>query len=85
MTVIPTADGTAAAQSVQPKPRLIQSCNFRYAGRLSNENVRTLTALHEKFALNATNSLELFLGASLLRSNRCLSLSIPAGQLLPVT
>jgi flagellar motor switch protein FliM len=49
----------------QPKPRTIQSCNFRYAGRLSNENARALTALHEKFALNVTNALELYLGAAL--------------------
>jgi flagellar motor switch protein FliM len=44
---------------------MIHSCNFRYAGRLSNENARALTALHEKFALNVTNSLELYLGTSL--------------------
>ena len=49
----------------QPKPRTIHSCNFRYAGRLSNENARALTAQHEKFAVNVTNSLELYLGASL--------------------
>jgi flagellar motor switch protein FliM len=49
----------------QMKPRSIHSCNFRYAGRLSNENARTLTALHEKFALSVTTSLELYLGASL--------------------
>ena len=48
-----------------PKPRTIHSCNFRYAGRLSNENARALTALHEKFALSVTNSLELYLGTSL--------------------
>ena len=67
MTALPGSDGPliTATQSVQQKPRTIQSCNFRYAGRLSNENVRMLTALHEKFAINATNSLELFLGASL--------------------
>ncbi len=67
MTASPGSAGPliTATQSVQSKPRTIQSCNFRYAGRLSNENVRMLTALHEKFALNATNSLELFLGASL--------------------
>jgi flagellar motor switch protein FliM len=47
------------------KPRSIHSCNFRYAGRLSNENARALTALHEKFAINVTNSLELYLGTSL--------------------
>ncbi|MGA3008811.1 MAG: flagellar motor switch protein FliM [Terracidiphilus sp.] len=67
MTASPGSDGPliTATHSVQPKQRTIQSCNFRYAGRLSNENVRMLTALHEKFAINATNSLELFLGASL--------------------
>jgi flagellar motor switch protein FliM len=67
MTTMPGAGATptAATTATQSRTRSIQSCNFRYAGRLSNENVRTLTALHEKFALNATNSLELFLGASL--------------------
>lgn len=47
------------------KTRTIHSCNFRYAGRLSNENARALTAQHEKFATNVTNSLELYLGTSL--------------------
>jgi len=47
------------------KPRNIHSCNFRYAGRLSNENARLLNALHEKFALNTTTSLELYLGTTL--------------------
>ncbi|MGD0096772.1 MAG: FliM/FliN family flagellar motor switch protein [Terracidiphilus sp.] len=51
--------------SQDQRPRTIHSCNFRYAGRLSNENARTLTALHEKFALNVTTSLELYLGAIL--------------------
>ena len=51
--------------SVQPKARTIHSCNFRYAGRLSNENARALTSLHEKFALNVTNSLEVYLGTSI--------------------
>ncbi len=55
----------AKSRSPQPRPRTIQSCNFRYAGRLSNENARALTALHEKFALNVTNALELYLGAAL--------------------
>src|SRR5271156_913381 len=55
----------AKSRVPQPRPRTIQSCNFRYAGRLSNENARALTALHEKFALNVTNALELYLGAAL--------------------
>jgi flagellar motor switch protein FliM len=49
----------------QLKPRSVQPCDFRYAGRLSNENARTLTSLHEKFALNVKTSLELYLGATL--------------------
>lgn len=49
----------------QPKPRSIHSCNFRYAGRLSNENARALTTQHEKFAANVTTALELYLGATL--------------------
>jgi flagellar motor switch protein FliM len=52
-------------RGVQQRPRAIHSCNFRYAGRLSNENARALTALHEKFAMNVTTSLELYLGTSL--------------------
>ena len=56
---------TARRSEQPPRPRTIHSCNFRYAGRLSNENARALTALHEKFALNVTNSLELYLGTSL--------------------
>ena len=47
------------------KQRMIHPCNFRYAGRLSNENARFLTALHEKFALSVTNALELYLGGSI--------------------
>jgi flagellar motor switch protein FliM len=49
----------------QTKARMIHSCNFRYAGRLSNENARALTALHEKFAMNVTTALELYLGTTL--------------------
>jgi flagellar motor switch protein FliM len=56
---------TASRSEPHLKPRTIHSCNFRYAGRLSNENARALTALHEKFALSVTNSLELYLGTSL--------------------
>jgi len=68
MTASLGADETVkAAESTaqQAKPRTIHPCNFRYASRLSNENARSLTALHEKFALNVTNSLEVYLGASL--------------------
>src|SRR5450432_756450 len=44
--------------------RSIQPCNFRSAGRLSNENARTLTALHEQFARNVSNALDAYLGTA---------------------
>jgi flagellar motor switch protein FliM len=50
---------------VLPKGHTIHSCNFRYAGRLSNENARALTYLHEKFAINVSNSLEAYLGTTI--------------------
>jgi len=59
-----TVDGSRNGMH-QTRKRSIHSCNFRYAGRLSNENARALTGLHEKFAVNVTNALELYLGASL--------------------
>jgi flagellar motor switch protein FliM len=67
VTTSATREGTPVASSdtANAKPRSIQPCNFRYAGRLSNENARTLNSLHEKFALNVTNSLEVYLGTSL--------------------
>ena len=68
MSTYPALDRSVKAakgMTPPPKQRTIHSCNFRYAGRLSNENARALTALHEKFALNVTTALELFLGASL--------------------
>ena len=48
-----------------PPPQNIQPCNFRYAGRLSNDNARTLNSLHEKFAANVASSLEIYLGTTL--------------------
>ena len=56
---------TVKSSLQEPKPRAIHACDFRYAGRLSNENARTLTSLHEKFALNVTTALELYLGGTL--------------------
>jgi len=56
---------SAAAVANPVRERVIQACNFRYAGRLSNENARTLTTLHEKMALNVASALEVYLGATL--------------------
>jgi flagellar motor switch protein FliM len=58
MSTSPVTPEPARARSISP-------CNFRYAGRLSNENARTLTTLHEKLAANVASSLEAYLGASL--------------------
>ena len=41
----------------------VVACNFRSAGRLSNDSTRHLRLLHETFARNAAHSLDLFLGS----------------------
>ena len=67
-------------------------CNFRSAGRLSNESARTLTSLHETMARNLTNSLDVYLGTGLeVRLNSLEQLSmdefkikcLTGGYLLP--
>jgi len=68
MTPLPTSEESkksATSGAERPKPRTVHSCNFRYAGRLSNENARALTTLNEKFADNVATSLALYLGTSL--------------------
>jgi flagellar motor switch protein FliM len=77
-----------AKSTGQPRLRTIHSCNFRYAGRLSNENARALTALHEKFAVNVTNSLEVYLGTSIrlkMLSLEQLALQAYIGAIAPNT
>ncbi len=57
-----------AALSKEPVPmeqRSIQPCNFRSAGRLSNESARTLKTLHEALARNLMNTLDVYLGTAL--------------------
>lgn len=49
---------------INPNPSVLP-CNFRSAGRLSNESARTLTALHEVAARFLTNSLDVYLGTGL--------------------
>ena len=44
------------------RPRTVQACNFRSAGRLSNENARSLTAIHESFARQLASSLDVQMG-----------------------
>lgn len=44
------------------RPRTIHSCNFRSAGRLSNEDARAITAIHENFAQHLSLALDAYLG-----------------------
>jgi flagellar motor switch protein FliM len=57
---------SATSQSTTQKPgparKNVYSCNFRSAGRLSNENARSLTAIHETFARHLASALDAFLG-----------------------
>ncbi len=46
------------------KPRSIYSCNFRSAGRLSNEDARSMTAIQEGFAQHVSSALDAYLGTS---------------------
>lgn len=47
------------------RERSIVPCNFRSAGRLSNDSARHLRTVHESFARNLSHSLDLFLGSAL--------------------
>lgn len=66
----PEAMAGSAKQAVPPKSggpnpqRVVHSCNFRSAGRLSNEDARTLTALHETFAFHLAGALDTYLGTA---------------------
>lgn len=50
-----------------PAPRAsdptISPCDFQSAGRLSNDNIRSLRTMHEAFARSVAHSLDLFLGS----------------------
>ena len=43
----------------------IRPCNFRAAGRISNENARLLTDIHETFAHHLANALDGYLGSGI--------------------
>lgn len=57
---MPDQENTAAA----PKERTVVSCNFHSAGRLSNENARSISAIHESFARNLGTALDLLVGTA---------------------
>jgi flagellar motor switch protein FliM len=50
------------SQLAEAKNRSIHNFDFRMAGRLSNEDARTLTAIHEKFASDLSSALDAYLG-----------------------
>lgn len=58
------AKGVAAPKTVA-KQRTVHSCNFRSAGRMSNEDARALTAIHETFALQLAGALDTYVGTGL--------------------
>ena len=47
------------------RPQSVEPCDFRSAGRLSNENARALTAIHEICARNLAGSLSNYVGTNL--------------------
>jgi flagellar motor switch protein FliM len=46
------------------KPRTVYNCDFRSAGRLSNDDARSLTAMHEGIAQHVSSALDAYLGTS---------------------
>jgi flagellar motor switch protein FliM len=52
----------SASQKTITRQRTVHPCNFRTAGRLSNEHSRLLSALHETFALRLASTLDAYLG-----------------------
>lgn len=52
-------------QRTSAQGRTVVNCNFRSAGRLSNENVRALTAIHETFVRHLATALDSYLGTGL--------------------
>ncbi len=79
--------------SAEAKPqRSILPCNFRSAGRLSNESERLLRSMHDTFARNATNALDLFFGTPMevkllsleqMPVRDCMAQLSPTGYVLP--
>lgn len=63
-SLISLEEGQNSSQEMPQKERSIQKCNFRVAGRMSNENARALTAMHETAAQNIAIALESYLGTA---------------------
>lgn len=76
-----------------PEP-VILPCNFRSAGRLSNDSIRHLRTMHDLFARNLAHSLDLFLGSPLgvklsgveqISSRDLMAVLTSGGHLVPFT
>jgi predicted DNA-binding protein YlxM (UPF0122 family) len=52
----------ARRQKTGGQQRSVHPCDFRAAGRLSNETARTLTKLHDAFARHVVSALDAYLG-----------------------
>jgi flagellar motor switch protein FliM len=64
-------------QKPSDKQRSVRVCDFRSAGRLSNENARALIAMNETFARGLASALDAYLGTGL-------DLKVKALEQLPV-
>lgn len=87
------ADAQNPAPPAAGEP-VILPCNFRSAGRLSNDSVRHLRTMHDTFARNLAHSLDLFLGSPLgvklsgveqISSRELTSVLSAGGYLVPFT
>lgn len=63
-TAVETQPKKGVNPKAVPKQRTVHSCNFRSAGRLSNEDARSLTAIHETFAFHLAGALDTYLGTA---------------------
>jgi flagellar motor switch protein FliM len=59
------SDVRGLSSTTAGKSQSVQPCNFRSAGRLSNENVRALTAIHEIVARKLAGALTSYVGSEL--------------------
>jgi len=56
------AVASSTTRNTANKQRTVYNCNFRSAGRLSNENARALPSIHESFARHLASALDAYLG-----------------------
>lgn len=63
---VESAAVTSQSNPQQPplRTRSVFKCNFRTAGKLSNENARALTTMHEEIAQLASGALDRYLGTA---------------------